>query len=346
MTTRRSFLGQTAGAALALAAPARIGLAAEVIRLKVHHFLPPQATLSALIIEPWAKAIEEAAGGRLKIDRFYSMALGGKAPDLMDQAADGIADIVLTLPGYTPGRFPRTEAFELPFMMTNARATSAALWDYGQAELVDNDFKDFKVLGLWVHGPGVIHSRRPVTRLEDLAGLKLRAPTRVTNKLFARLGATPVGMPVPAVPEALAKGVIDATALPWEVTLALKVPELVHHHTEFTGNALYTATFVMAMNKQVWAGLPKDLQEVIDAHSGAAFSARSGATMQEMDAPARQYAEEIGNEIITLEGEAVRPWREAAAPVIDDWIVEMREQGIDGGALVEAARALIARHSA
>ena len=137
------------------------------------------------------------------------MALGGTPPQLMDQARDGVVDIVWTLPGYTPGRFPRVEVFELPFMMTNAEATSRAYWDLFKSDMEAQEFQGIKILATWVHGPGVIHAKgEGVRTLEDMQGKKLRGPTRVINNLLAETGAEPIGMPVPAIPEALSKGVI------------------------------------------------------------------------------------------------------------------------------------------
>jgi TRAP-type C4-dicarboxylate transport system substrate-binding protein len=273
------------------------------------------------------------------------MQLGGRPPELVDQVLDGVADIIWTLPGYTPGRFPRSEAFELPFTMTTGEATSRAFWQYAEAEMMDKDFADYKMLGLWVHGPGVIHSKSPITEVGDLNGVKLRAPTRVTNKMFTTLGATTIGMPVPAVPEALSKGVIDATAIPWEVTTVLKVPELVTNHTTFGDSALYTATFMFAMNKDRYAALPDDLKAVIDANSGEEFSAFAGRVMQAADAPGLAIARDRGNTIIELTEAQIETWKTAAAPIEAWWVAEMEAGGIDGTTLLEKARALIAMQS-
>jgi TRAP-type C4-dicarboxylate transport system substrate-binding protein len=205
---------------------------------------------------------------------------------------------------------------------------------------MDTEFGDLKMLGLWVHGPGLIHSSEPVTEPADLNGVKLRAPTRVTNQLFTGLGATTVGLPVPAVPEALSKGVIDATVIPWEVTASLKVGELVKNHTEFGDASLYTATFIFAMNKDKYEALPDDLKKVIDDNSGEDFSAFAGKVMQDYDAPARQVAVDLGNNIIELTPEQVQVWRDASAGVEKAWVEEMSGR-IDAQALVDEARALI-----
>ena len=233
---------------------------AQEVTLRLHHFLPAQANVPTHVLDVWADKIEDASGDRIKIERYPAMQLGGTPPQLYDQAAEGTVDIVWTLPGNTPGRFPSVEVFELPFMMTNAEATSRAYWDIFDAKLRDTEFADTHILGTWVHGPGIIHSKEPVETMEDLSGMTVRAPTRVITALLTELGANPIGMPIPQVPEALSKGVIQGAVVPWEVTTALRVPELVDNHTEFGGDhALYTTTFVLAMNKAKYDSLPDDL---------------------------------------------------------------------------------------
>jgi len=345
--TRRTFLGATKAlsvSALALGLSTATALAAEVT-LNMHQFLPAQANVPKNILIPWAEKVMADSDGRIEIKHFPSMQLGGKPPELIDQAIDGVADIIWTVSGYTPGRFPHTEVFELPFMMSNAEATSHALWDMAEKYMIDDDFKDFHIIATWVHGPGVIHSKEPITSVADLNGVKLRAPTRVTTMMFGSLGATSVGMPVPAVPEALSKGVIDATVIPWEVTGALKVPELVGNHTEFGDASLYTTTFLFAMNKAKYDALPDDLKAVIDANSGAEFSAFAGAQMQRDDAASRDAAVARGNNIITLTPEQVEEWRVASAQTIEAWIAEMDGKGLDGAGLVAEAQTLIAKYT-
>ncbi|MGQ2909032.1 MAG: TRAP transporter substrate-binding protein [Aliihoeflea sp.] len=318
---------------------------AQEVTLRLHHFLPAQANVPTHVLDVWADKIEDASGDRIKIERYPAMQLGGTPPQLYDQAAEGTVDIVWTLPGNTPGRFPSVEVFELPFMMTNAEATSRAYWDIFDARLRDTEFADTHILGTWVHGPGIIHSKEPVETMEDLSGMTVRAPTRVITALLTELGANPIGMPIPQVPEALSKGVIQGAVVPWEVTTALRVPELVDNHTEFGGDhALYTTTFVLAMNKAKYDSLPDDLKAILDENSGAEFSAFAGRTQQEYDAPGRKLAE--GNNIIELSAEESAKWQEAAQPVIDNWVAEMDGKGIEGQALLDEARGLIEKYTA
>jgi TRAP-type C4-dicarboxylate transport system substrate-binding protein len=343
MTKRRTFLAVLMAAAMTTSMAT--SAAAQEVTLRLHQFLPAQANVPKLILDVWADNVERDSAGRIKVDRFPSMQLGGAPPELIDQVIDGVADVVWTAVGYTPGRFPSTEVFELPFMVADARAASSAFWQMYQTHMKDTEFKDVHMLGTWVHGPGLFHTADPVTTPADLPGMKIRGASRMVNKLLETLGAEPVGMPVPAIPEALSKGVIDGATIPWEVTGSLKVPELVQNHTEFEGNALYNITFILAMNKGVYDGLPDDLKAVIDKNSGLGFSIFAGGTQADADAPAREVAVDLGNNIITISAaEAAANWVPIVDPIYAEWAAEMSAKGIDGQALIDEARALMAAY--
>lgn len=319
---------------------------AQEVTLRFHQFLPPQGTVPSKAILPWAKKVEEDSKGRIKVQMFSSMQLGGTPPQLFDQARDGVVDIVWTLQGYTPGRFPKTEVFELPFMAgLSAEQTSRALWDYAQKNAMD-EYKDVHVLAFHTHGPGLFHTKQPVTGLESLRGMKIRGGTRIVNSMLTKLGATPVGMPVPAVTEALSKGVLDGTTIPWEVAPALKVQELVKNHTTFAGDrALYVTTFVVAMNKAAYSKLPADLKRVIDDNSGAEMGAMFARSMDEGDVRGRDLAVKAGNNIVALDAAETQRWRTAAASVESDWVNDVKSKGIDGAKLAAEAREAIARYA-
>ncbi len=303
--------------ALALSGSA---LAQSPITLKVHHFLPPGSTTHAKMLVPWCERIEKASAGRMKCQLYPSMQLGGTAPQLFDQARDGIADVVWTLPGYTAGRFPRMEVFELPFMIGDAEAASKAAWEFYEKHARD-EFRE--------------------------VGLKLRAPTRQTNRLLAALGATPVSMPVTGLADAMSKGVIDGAVIPWEVVPAVKVQEIARFHTETDPNmpAMYTAVFLLAMNRKTYDGLPPDLRAVIDRNSGLGLSGQAGRLWDQQKAPARKLALDRGNTVYVVPAAELAHWQAAAQPVLADWVRDMGKRGIDGDGLLADARALIVRHS-
>lgn len=339
---RRLFLTGAAAGSAVLAAPA-IVRAQDATTLRVHQMLPAQATIPAKAIEPWTKRVEEASGGRLKFELYPAMQLGGAPPTLYDQAKDGVVDVIWTVLGYTPGRFPKSEVFELPFLLTNGEATSVAFQEYVEANSMD-EFEGIKLLCVHTHGPGLFHTVDPVTKLEDLQGMKIRGGSRIINDMLTRLGAEPVGMPVPQVPEALSTGVITGTTIPWEVTPSLRVAELVKNHTGFSGKyGLYTQTFGFTMNLDRYNALSDDLKAIIDENSGVETARAFGQAMDEGDKVGLKIAQDAGNNIVTLDEAETARWKEAAQPTIDQWYTDM---GGAGEALHEAAKALVEKHSA
>ena len=347
MTFRRLFMRSAlaAGLAAALAAPAAAQQAPVV--LKFHTFMSPQSNVWRDMHMAWMDKVEKESNGRIKFERYPAMQLGGTPLNLYDQAKDGVVDVVWTLVGNTPGRMPRTEVFELPFMMTNAEATSRAMWEYVQTNARD-EFKDVQLLATHVHGPGVIHTKdKPVKSINDLKGMKVRGPTRLITSMLKSVGATPVGMPLPQIPDALSKGVIDGAVIPWEVVPAVKVNELTKYHAEFDPKlpALYTTTFVLAMNKAKYDALPPDVKKVIDANSGIETSAWLGKVQEGNDVQGRKATEASGGIINRLTQTDYEAFRKAADPVDDDWVKEMNAKGYNGKALLDNARALIQKNT-
>jgi TRAP-type C4-dicarboxylate transport system substrate-binding protein len=340
--TRKTFLGALAGTSAAVVAPRAF---AQTVTLRFHQFLPPQAPIPANAIAPWAQKVEKDSGGRIKVQLFPSMQLGGRPPELFDQAKDGVVDLIWTVLGYTPGRFPKSEVFELPFLCGNPEAASRAFQAYVEKNSMD-EFKDVKLICAHTHGPGLIHSKDPIAKLEDLKGMKVRGGSRIINIMLEQLGATPVGMPVPQTGEALSKGVISATTIPWEVVPALKIHQIVKNHTGFSGDrGLYTQTFAVAMNKSAYDKLPADLKKVIDANSGMETAALFGRAMAEGDKAGLALAQQAGNRIVTLDAAETQRWQRAAAGVRGAWYQEVSGKGIDGPKLAAEAEAMIARYA-
>ncbi len=335
-----------AACGLVAAAALPIKASAQEVTLKVHFFLPPTSFAATLFIQPWCDKVAKESGNKLKCQLYPSMQLGGTPPQLYDQVRDGVADLVWTLPGYTAGRFPSIEAFELPFMMQSPEATSKALWDFVQLH-AQSEFKDVKPLAFHVHGDGVFHmASKPVKSMADLRGLKLRAPTRQTNKFIAMLGATPVSMPVPQVGDALSKGVIDGAVVPYEVVPAVKLQELAKFHAETdpAQPAFYTSTFIFAMNKAKYESLPAELKKVIDANSGQALSGQIGKAFLQADMEGKKLVAPASVNVIPATELAT--WKLLGNKLAADWVKDMDAKGLAGAKLLEDAKALIAKHAA
>ena len=319
---------------------------AQDVTLKVHHFWPPGAMPPSTLLVPWCEKIAKDSNNRLKCQIFPAMQLGGTPPQLIDQAKDGVADIVWTLPGYTAGRFPIMEVFELPFMSASAEATSQAAWDY-YTKYAQKEFPGLKILVVNVHDNGYVHGReKQIKTMADFKGLKFRAPSRQTNKMLAALGATPVAMPLPALADALSKGVVDGYLLPWEVIPSIKAHELTKFDTETDpkSRALYTVVFTLAMNQAKYDGLPADLKKVIDANSGATAAKAFGKQWDASAPPARKLAVDRGNTFYTIPASELANWQKATAQLEDEWVKEVTAKGNDGKAMLEEAKALIKKY--
>lgn len=337
-----ALLGLLTGTGLLLSATAM----AQTHTLKVAHFVPTTAPMHTQFVQPWCEKIRQESQGRLQCEIYPAMQLGGTPPQLINQARDGVADIVFTLPGYTPGRFPLTEVFELPFYTAEQRDSSRALWDFIQ-ENAQQEFRGVKPLITIVNGSNDLHFRnRQIRTLEDLRGVSIRGPSRLGNRLIEALGATPVGMPVTQMGESLSRGIIDGTLLPWEVVPAFRLHELVRYHAIAEGDrTMITATMVYVMNERRYNSLPDDLKRVIDNNSGQEASAWGAEVLMAGHEVGFRLAREAGNTIYTIEPAEVDRWKAASQVVTDRWIEETSRNGVDARALYERGAELIQQHS-
>jgi TRAP-type C4-dicarboxylate transport system substrate-binding protein len=331
----------TAFAVLTMPAPA------QTITLKLHHFLGPKAPAQTKMLAPWAERVEKASGGKVKIEIFPSMSLGGKPPQLINQARDGIVDIVWTVNGYTAGLFPRSEVFELPFVHTNNPAATnlamRAMFDrYLKAE-----YSGVHVLFLHVHaGQGIQMVDKLVRKPDDLKGLKMRIPTRTGAWIIEALGAAPVGMPVPDLPQALAKKVVDGAFIPWEIIPALKLQDQIKYEIEGPNKVRFgNTTFQVSMNQARWDSLPADVKRAFTENSGEAWVREVGNVWAANDDGGIAVATKAGNQHIQLTEAELDLFKEKLEPVVQRWIDEVKSKGIDGAALVKAAREQIAKYS-
>ena len=343
----RKMFGTLLGAGLVAAMIPATTVDSQAVTLRMHTFIPPVANPGKTFLTPWAKKLEADSGGDLKVQAFWAMQLGGKAPQLLDQVRDGVVDIVWTLPGFTPGRMPRVEPFELPFVHRTAYSSTMALQDF-QPKHLGPDLKAYHPLLLHVHAGFLFQTKEPVRTMADLKGMKLRAASRGGVWLLNALGATGIGLPLPQIPPALSKGVIDGVTLPYEIAPAVKTPDLVSHFSRLAGSQprLGTNVFTFLMNKNSYEKLSAANRKVIDDNSGRNIAEMAGHNWDAIEEPGLKVVKSRKkNKFYTISAEEVAKIKAAAAPVYDRWFAEMKKINVDGPALLADARALIEKYS-
>jgi len=316
---------------------------AQTVIIKFAHFLPSNSNFHKNVAEPWCEAIEKDSGGKLKCQIYPALQLGGTPSQLADQIKNGVADIGWTSPSYTTGRFPRTEVLELPFMLPpDGRGGSRAMWEYTQKHGLE-DFKDFKLLAIHSTTNVVISTaNKPVLSLQDIKGLKLRSPSRITSLVLSAMDGTPVNIPLAQTTESISKGVIDGTMAPWEILPATKVDEVTKYHMEGQPGqpGLAQTPAVVLMNKAKFDSLAPDLKAVINKHSGAWLVDLIGAAFDSGNEAARKKMTAQGNKILMIKIDEYAAMKAAAAPIEADWIKQANARGLDGAKLVGDARAI------
>ncbi len=322
-------------------------LTAQEYTFKLHHLLSAQSPAHTQMLEPWAKQVEENSNGMVKIEIFPSMSLGGRPAELVSQARDGVVDLVWTVNGYTPGLFPRTEVMELPTVyVNNPAAANLALYDMFENHL-RQEYTGLEVMFLHVHaGQGIHMTDKLVRSPSDMAGLDMRIPTRTGAWIIEALGSNPIQMPVPELPQALQKGVVDGAFIPWEIVPPLKLQHQTRYQIEGTDMTRFgTTTFQVSMNKGRWDSLPEEVQKAFKDASGRDWWRKVGEIWRASDDFGIKLAIDSGNEHIVLTPEETEVFNTALENVVDRWISEVVERGIDGHGLVEKARMLVTEHS-
>ncbi|MGH8670074.1 MAG: TRAP transporter substrate-binding protein [Burkholderiales bacterium] len=332
----------TAALLAAIASPA----AAQQVTLKMHHFVPPKAPPSSRFMMPWSEKVEKASGGKIKIDLYPTMQLGGRPPQLVDQVKDGVVDLTFTLPGYTADRFPRTEVFEVPFLHTHAGATAQALQDYYDKYLKE-EYSAYKVILLYTHDGAVVSASKPIRSLKDFQGLKIRTANRGGSVFLRGVGATAVGSPVTEIQTMLTKGVIDGVLLPYEIMPAFKIHELVHNHITLAGPQprIGTSVFAVLMNKKRYDSLDAGLKKAIDDNSGRHIAKWAGETWEEVEKPGQAMAKKAGNKFMQIPAAEVAKIRKAVQPEIDKFLAELSTGGFDAKKAYADAQKMVAKYS-
>jgi TRAP-type C4-dicarboxylate transport system substrate-binding protein len=327
------FLGVVLG--ITLTATSALSAGANPTKLTFSIFFPPThgQTKAAMA---WAKEIEKRTDNKVQISVFAGGTLT-KAPQCYSGTVKGISDLGFSLFAYTRGRFPVMAAVDLPMGYANGKVASRVAQEFAKA-FKPKELSDVKVLYLHAHGPGLLHTKKPVKKLEDLKGMKIRA-TGLSAKIVKALGGVPVAMPQGGTYEALKKGVVEGTFGPMEVLKGWKQAEVIKYTTECYSIG-YTTTFFVVMNLDKWNALPADIKKIFDEVSDK-YTDVHGNVWDSTDQEGRKYTLSLGNEIISLSDEESARWRKAVEPVIKDYVTNTP----DGDTYVKKIKELMKTYS-
>jgi TRAP-type C4-dicarboxylate transport system substrate-binding protein len=325
----RTSLAIALGAAALAAPPVR----AQEIRLST--FVPPVHVIYREILTPWSEAVAKATSGEVKVTLYPSMQLGGKPPELFRQAKEGVVDAVFTLPGYTSPAFPRTQMIELPGLKPDGVAATNMMWDLLDPYLAP-EYEGTQVIALWgAEDAGLISRAKPIRTLDDLRGLRMRAPSAAQSRQLEVMGAVPVAMPITEVYQSLERGVVDGAMLPFSTIPDFRLGEVGRAYT-IAGPLFGRSSFLVAMNKKKYDSLSPAARAAIDRLSGRALSLK--ATEVYLKRSADGVASVRGKaEVVELSAAEQKRIADLLKPIVADWIKESEAKGIPAREMLRRA---------
>jgi TRAP-type C4-dicarboxylate transport system substrate-binding protein len=295
---------------------------------------------------PWAKKIETASKGRIKVQIYPVMQLGGKPEQLLQQVRDGVVDIVWTLPGFTPGVMPKLEIFELPFLHRNTKATVLALQDYVEKHM-KKEFEPYHVLLVHAHAGSLFMSKDPINKVEDFHGMKLRSYSRTNAWILEALGSAPVQVALPELVPMMNKGTISGSILPYEIAPAVKMQDLANYFTTLAPPQprLSTAIFTLLMNKNKYNSLPADLKKVIDDNSGRNLAPEAIEIWDRIEVDGEKVVRSKSkNKFIQLSAAETAKFKTKVQPVFDRFVKLLDDSGANGKQILAEVEALEAKY--
>ena len=298
--------------------------AAQEITLKFSHFLGPTSFFQVDLVEPWARELEAKTQGRVNVEVYNGASPLGKVTDQAAQVKAGTVDIALGLRGAEGDRFPGSSLVELPFVVKDAPGGSQALWELFKDGTIADEYKDYKVLALSVHDPGLIHTAsKRVLNPADVRGVRLRSPNKTVSAALEQLAAVPVVLQVNDVMPAVKDAKIDGIVTNWANPLP-GFNDVMKFHTDLQ---FYASAFFIVMNKAKYDGLPADVRAAIDSMSGDVLVARFGNLWNKWAQPVRAGANAPGHEVIVPDAATMALWRTALQPVADQYIADLASHG-------------------
>ncbi len=304
----------------------------KVVEMKFAHWVPAAHALAKTGFEPWAKSVEAASNGSIKVAFFPAQQLG-KAVDHYDMARDGIADMTYVNPGYQAGRFPIIAAGELPFLISKPGPGSAAL-DKWYRNYAATEMKDVKFCFAHVH-VGTLHSKKPITEPGQIKGMKIRPANGTVAQTMSLLGATNVQVSAPESRDALDKGVADAITFPWNSIISFGIDKAVKNHTDMR---LYAADFVWVLNKGWYDKLTTGQKKVIDDHCNNDWASKVGAAWGDAEDAGQGKLEKQGHNIVKITPQQLDAWKKAVEPINSQWVEAANKVGVNGQQALNSLR--------
>jgi len=330
---------------VAAAEPVAAKPAVETLRFGTIN-MTTQSTFKQHLV-PLVEAIGRESGGKMKIE-LGELNKFGRPSELLPKVEKGELDIASTVQGYHPGRFPRSEVMELPMIFPSAAAGTEALWKLFEEGLIAEDYKNLKVLALYVLPPySVFFADHQIASPRDLRGVSVRAPSRTIGEALDRLGMVSLGLPFNVAGDYVAQGLLEAVNLTWDTVSTTKVGNgvLLNHVRQGLDLRFAAPALMIVMNKSRYEGLPEELRKAIDRHTGRELAMTMAASRDAADAEARdKFRAESGKQVFELNPDHRKEVVERVQPVIAKWSAEKKAAGIDGEALLTRARALIAAY--
>jgi TRAP-type C4-dicarboxylate transport system substrate-binding protein len=324
------------GAASAIALCSSGWAHAESITLRVASWAPPSHAMNSFVFPTWGKWLEEATKGRVKIKVEYPQV---PPPNLPDLVADGGTDVTWVSHAYNAGRYTLQQIVDLPGLGTNAEAASVAYWQVYQKYLVKaGEHKDVVLLGLTTHGQGTLQLRKPITKLSEIQGMKIRVPGGMGTEVVKLLGAQGVGVPAPKVYETLAQGVADGVVMPIETKKSFKLYE-VAPFTLIVPGGMYYNSFGFLMNKDSFAKLSKEDQAALMSVSGEKLSRLAGQGWDKADAEGYALIKEKKLPLLTADPAMTAEYFNLVGKLETEWVAAAKAKGIDGAAALADLRA-------
>lgn len=309
------------------------------VNLKMGSWVPAQHALNPALIA-WGESLKAASGGTITTTLFPSEQLG-KAFDHYDMARDGISDVSYVNPGYQPGRFPIFAAASLPFMVSNAKAGSAAI-DAWYRAYAAKEMKDVHFCFAFAHDPGALHSRKKIVSPAEIKGMKVRPASATIGQMVTLLGGTNVQASAPESRDMLERGVADSITFPWGSLTLFGIDKVVKYHMDVP---LYVTPFVWVMNNDKYNAMSANQKKAVDSHCTSEWAEKVASAWADFEIAGRaKLVADSGREVYKLTPDQLNAWKQAVAPTEAQWAADLKKTGQDPAPVMTAFKQSLTKY--